>query len=437
MLKRKIEQTLLDWKHTKTNQGLLITGARQVGKTSSIEQFARDHYENTVKIDFVELPQAIELLSTATDLDDLILRITALASRPLPDGKTLLFFDEVQRCGDAITWMRYLARDGRFDVVYSGSMLGVEAYDFRSLPVGTLDIAEMFPLDFEEFCWAEGIDESLWDIVRTNFESESEIPDFIHERFTEAFYRFLLVGGMPDAVKTYVEAHDTQAMRARQRSIVSTYRADITRYVQDREHAQRIKTIYQAVPAQLNKENRRFIVSGIDKKKRFENMQSDFDWLANAGVVIPVKRVTEPRFPLGLERDDSFFKFYMNDTGLLFSTLSSADVEAVIARRNEENFGQAFENAVAQELRAHGRENLYYFSTSGTGEVDFLIEDEQTGTVLPIEVKSGRYSSRHKALDNLLAVENYHLDRAIVLHTANVHREGKILYLPIYMTGLL
>lgn len=437
MLKRKIADTLLNWKRTKTNQGILITGARQVGKTSSIEQFAREQYENLIKIDFVERPEAVELIAGASSLDDLITKITALASKPLAHGKTLLFFDEIQRCGDAMTWMRYLAQDGRFDVAYSGSLLGIEAYDYRSLPVGTLDIHEMFPLDFQEFCWAMNVDDSLWSIVESCFENRQEVPEFLHERFIDLYFRYVLIGGMPDAVQLFAKTNDTQAMRARQRSILDAYRADITRYVTNREHAQRIKTIFNAVPAQLNKENRRFIISGIDKKRRFEEMRSDFDWLSNAGVVIPVKRVPEPVFPLGLDREDSFFKFYLSDVGLLFSTLSDVDVQAVLARVDDINFGQAFENAVAQELRAHGHRELFYFNKKQIGEVDFLIEQPRTIDILPIEVKSGRYSTRHAALDKMLAVDNYHLDRAVVLHRANVQHEGAIEYLPIYMGAFL
>lgn len=438
MLKRKITDKIELWKRTKTNQGLLITGARQVGKTSTIEEFARQSYSSVIKIDFIEKPEAVEVISSATSLDDLIVRITALASNPLPaQGKTLLFFDEIQRCGDSVTWMRYLAQDDRFDVIYSGSMLGVEAYDYRSLPVGTIDILEMFPLDFEEFSWGYGIDGALWDIVRDCHAKTTPVPDFVHDKMLEAFYRYVLIGGMPEAVQVFCTTRDTQATRARQQAILNAYRADITRYVNDRTHAQRIKTIYDAIPAQLNKENRRYIVSGIDKSRRFEEMQSDFDWLVSAGVAIPVKRASEAVFPLGLNREDSFFKFYLSDTGLLFSTLSPADVEAIIAMRDTVNFGQAFENAVAQELRASGNENIYYFNKAKVGEVDFLIDAPGRPEVLPIEVKSGKSSHAHAALDHLLDVKNYHLKKAVVLHTDNVESDGKITYLPIYMAGLL
>lgn len=437
MLKRKIDETLLEWKSTKTKQGILITGARQVGKTSSIEAFAARHYRNMVKIDFVERPNAKDVITQARSLDDLVLRVTALADAPLLEGQTLLFFDEVQRCEDAITWMRYLAEDGRFDVAYSGSMLGVEAYDFRSLPVGTVDIAEMFPLDFQEFCWANGVSETLWHVMQESFFNQQPVPDYLHDRLCDLFWRYVLVGGMPEAVQVYLDTNDTHVMRVRQRGILDAYRADITRYIKDPEHAQRVKTIFNAVPAQLNKENRRFIVSGIDKKKRFADMACDFDWLENAGVVLPVKRAAEALFPLGLSLERSFFKLYLNDVGLLFSTFPPVDVEQLIMNKDLINFGSAFENVVAQELRAHGHNPLYYFNANNLGEVDFLVEEKSHPTVIPVEVKSGRYSRKHAALDKLMQVENYHLGKAVVLHPRNVEVEGSVTYLPLYMVAFL
>lgn len=437
MLKRKIEQDLLSWKQTKGKQGLLVTGARQIGKTSSIEQFASQHYENMVKVDFVEHPEAVNLIEEAHDLNDLIVRITSMASKPLPDAKTLLFFDEVQRCGDSITWMRYLAQDGRFDVIYSGSMLGVEAYDLRSLPVGTLDIVEMFPMDFQEFTWAAGIDDSLWETVEDSFKKNSEVPDFLHSRFMDLFSRYVLVGGMPEAVQTFFSSNDTQAMRARQKSILAAYRADITRYVEDKVHSQRIKTIFNAIPAQLNKENKRFFVSGIDKKRRFEQMASDFDWLTNAGVALQVTKATEAVFPLGMNEEQSYFKLYLSDVGLLFSTFPAADVQAILSLSDHINLGGAYENAVAQELRAHGHDDLFYFHTTKVGEVGFLLESGNDTRVIPVEVKSGGRSKRHAALDGLLGVKNYHIDKAYVLHRENTSSTGIITYLPLYMAAFL
>jgi len=437
MLKRKVTDLMTRWKATRTTQGLLVTGARQVGKTSSIEAFAAGNYQSVIKIDFVQTPSAVRIIQEARDLDDLLMRITTLASSPIVEGSTLLFFDEVQLCGDALTWMRYLAQDGRFDVVYSGAMLGIEAYNFRSLPVGTIDIIEMFPLDFEEFCWAHGVDDSVLAIAQECWEARTAVPDYVHDRLKGLFMRYVLVGGMPEAVQTFVQTSDTQAMRARQRSIVQGYRADVTRYVDNVEHAQRIKTIYDAIPAQLNKENRRFMVSGIDKARRFDAMRSDFDWLAEAGVAIPVKRVTDPVNPLGLTREDSFFKLYLNDVGLLFSMFSSTDVQAFLLDEDAVNFGAAFENVVAQELRAHGHEALHYYSATKVGEVDFLLESPATVAITPLEVKSGKNSRRHAALDHLMEVKNYHLVKPVVLHKFNLSEELDVTYAPIYMAAFL
>lgn len=437
MLKRKIEAKMEAWRTTKTTQGLLVTGARQIGKTYSIEAFGRKHYDSTVKIDFVEQPRAIEVISAAQDLDDLLLRITSLSPQPLSEGKTLLFFDEVQRCADAITWMRYLARDSRFDVIYSGSMLGIEAYDFRSLPVGTIDILEMFPLDFEEFCWAHGLDTALWDTSHECFASHTPVPDFIHEKLLDLWMRYLLIGGMPEPVQLLLDTQDTQRVRARQKGILSTYRANITRYIEDKPRARRVKTIYDAIPSQLNKENRRFNVSAATGGMRFERLASDFDWLEDAGVVIPARRCTQATFPLGLSEEASHFKLYLSDVGLLFSTFPATDVERLLAKAPDMNLGNVFENAVAQELRAHGHERIYYYNKRGVGEVDFLVDEAQDPLVVPIEVKSGASSHKHAALDALLEVKNYKLEGAVVLHTQNVEEQGAITYLPIYMAAFL
>ena len=512
MLERHFTKKLIEWKNSTVAKALLIDGARQVGKTSTIEDFAKNNYENVIKIDFVETPEAVQLIGEAKNLNDLLLRITSIAGRPISGSvseaisdssadrtdnsnrnvafdltddpisdspactisdsslanttnsiKALLFFDEIQKCGDVVTWMRYLADDDRFDVIFSGSMLGVEAYNYRSLPVGTIDIYEMFPMDFEEFSWACGVDASIWDVVRECFANTKPVPDFIHEKLIELFYRYVLVGGMPEAVQVFVSTSDTQATRARQASILDNYRADITRYVDDKMNAQRIKTIFNSIPSQLNKENKRFIVADIDKRRRFMSMQSDFDWLVSAGVAISVKRVTQASFPLGIDQDISYFKLYMNDVGLLFSTFSNVSVQDIVAMRNTINFGSAFENAVAQELRATGDASIFYYNRRGTGEVDFLINRPGCPEVMPIEVKSGGNSHAHAALNHLLDVKNYGVRGAVVLHVKNVEaggevsssRSGKsatsgrdnahlassaksnVVYLPIYMAFLL
>ena len=255
--------------------------------------------------------------------------------------------------------------------------------------------------------------------------------------FLDLWLRYVLIGGMPEAVQVFADTHDTQLMRARQRGILDTYRADITRYVKDRVRGRQIKTIFDAVPLQLNKESKRFIISGATDGKRFSRIASDFDWLADAGVVIPVHRATEATFPLGLSEERSYFKLYQSDVGLLFATFPSTAVEQLLARSEDMNLGAVFENAVAQELRAHGHERLYYFNKRGVGEGDFMIDAAGAPYVVPIEVKSGKSSKRHAALDALIGVKNYKLEGAIVLHRGNLEQEGLITYLPIYMAALL
>lgn len=265
MLERRAMAQLEQWHATKDSHALIVTGARQVGKAYLVERFAERHYENLVKIDFLERPEATDVIRGARDARDLLVRVTALADAPLEPGKTLLFFDEIQRYGDIITWLKYLVADGRFDVICAGSMLGTEVYDYRSYPVGFVDVLEMFPLDFEEFGWARGISPSLWDEVRGAYGSRTPLAGYLHERFMEEFRAYVLVGGMPEAVDTFSSTSDTQRTRACQAAILNAYRADITRYVTDAGHVQRIKTIYDAVPSQLNRERKRLFVNGIDK----------------------------------------------------------------------------------------------------------------------------------------------------------------------------
>lgn len=439
MLERKIEQVLSNWKACndvlETRKGLIITGARQVGKTSSIEKFARGAYENVIKIDFAEQPELMSFLSAAQGVDDLSRRITSLANKPVIPGQTLVFIDEVQLQGDAITWIKYLVQAGRFDVVMSGSMLGVEVYDFRSLPVGFVQIEEMFPLDFEEFCWSQGLSKETFAMVRECFENRTPVDDWLHDRMMRLFNLYVLVGGMPEPLQAFVQSQDTQLMRSLQHAIVEAYRVDISRYVNSPLHSQRIRAIYDAIPAQLNKENKRFVLNDINKDRRFAEMEVDFEWLRAAGVALSCLRTSEPTFPIRLNLDHSKFKLYLSDVGLLFSFLSDADVRQILSQDARINFGMIYENAVAQELRAHGH-NLVYYNSKKYGEVDFLIEQGKPQCTL-IEVKSGRGSESHRALDKLMAVENYEIDEAFVLHPGNVRCDGRVTYMPVYFAAFL
>jgi predicted AAA+ superfamily ATPase len=434
MLKRKMYDELVSWKKNKTRQSLLITGARQVGKTTIVREFAKENYEFFAELNFYENRTAITTVNAATSSSDLFFRITALTDVQLVPGKSLVFLDEIQECEDMITWAKFLEGQG-IDYIFSGSLLGIDAYNIRSIPVGYLTTKEMYPLDYEEFCWACGVGDDVFDRIRECFDSRAPIPDFIHQKMIELFYRYLLVGGMPDAVSEYVNTNDLTAVRSVQQSIYDLYLRDITKYMDSRFGARHVKTIYEAIPGQLSQENRRFVFSELNEQLRFAHLQTAFDWLEHAGVVLPVNRISEPKYPIGLAEVPGAFKLYMNDTGLLTSRLMGSVALDIINRSSSINFGYVFENAVAQELKSQGFE-LFYYNTNRHGEIDFVTQDA-LGEVTLCEVKSGKDSRSHAALNNVLGIKNYSFKNVFVLHDGNVLIEGKLCYLPIYMVSLM
>ena len=307
MFRRKVYESLQRWATRRGQTALLVTGARQIGKSYLVERLGREKYQRLLTVNLYLDKAAKRSLAEASNVADLITRLSLMADQPLVPGETLIFIDEIQELPDLMTMVKGLVQDGRFSYAFSGSMLGTELKHVRSYPVGFVTEVTMFPMDFEEFCWSQGTDPTLWDAVKECFAAREPVPDFLHEMFLDLWLRYVLIGGMPEAVQVFADTHDTQLMRARQRGILDTYRADITRYVKDRVRARQIKTIFDAVPSQLNKESKRFIISGATDGKRFSRIASDFDWLADAGVVIPVHRATEATFPLGLSEERSYW----------------------------------------------------------------------------------------------------------------------------------
>ena len=431
MLRRRAYQQLLEWKRLKTKQGLLIMGARQVGKTTLVRQFAQEQYETLAEVNFIETPGAVETVSKASDAADLRLRLSVLAGAEIVPGKTLLFLDEIQACQDMLTWLKFLSGDQGLDVILSGSMLGVDLFNVRSIPVGFMQSMTMYPLDFLEFCEANGLPESGTRQMGECFAERTPVPDYLHDRLLDLWYKYLLVGGMPDAVQTFVDTSDIHAVRNVQRDIYTTYEYDITKYVDNPVERRHIKTIYEMIVNQLNAQNKRFKFTKLGPNARFAHMQTAFDWLGYAGIALPTLKVTEPRYPLAEHADNSSFKLYMNDVGLLTSLLMrDVDVQ-ILNRRSSMNYGSIFENAAAQELLASGFE-LFYYNQGNIGEVDFLLQDA-LGEVSLCEIKSGKDYTRHNAMNNLLATRNYDFAHAYVFHDGNVRVEGKFEYLPIYM----
>ncbi len=420
MVKRKADELIRNFL-LNDKRSLLVTGARQVGKTFSIRKVGKECFDNVVEINFVEQPDAIELFSGQKGAKDLLLRLSVFTKKPLVPGKTLIFFDEVQECKEIVTAIKFLVDEGSYKYVMSGSLLGVELDDLRSVPVGYMDEIEMYPLDLLEFFEAIGVGADVISHLRTCFEEKKPVDDFIHKRMLEAIRLYLIVGGMPAAVQKYLDTNNLRRVYEEQRGIIRTYKRDITKY--DHDHKLQIEEIYDLIPSELNAKNKRFILKELNEKARFSKYENSFLWLRDAGVAIPAYNVEEPRVPLLLNKQRNLFKLFINDVGLLSPNPNI-------------NFGSVFENLVAQELYAHGfseaqQHSLYYFNSKKQGELDFVVE--YAGNMLPIEVKSGKDYERHNALSNVMENEEYAVPMAYVFSQENVQIKGRVIYYPIYM----
>ena len=434
MLRRKAWDALLSWKERKTTQALLVDGARQVGKTYLVREFARQKYEHFAELNFLENAMAARAVSSATSADEAFMRISAFVDGQMVPGSTLVFLDEVQECKEIRTAIKFLVdRYPEYDWVLSGSLLGIDLNNVKSIPVGYLDSFTLYPLDFEEFCWASGLPEQVIESARAAFEADAPIDEFVHERLLGLFHEYLVVGGMPAAVDAYVQGHNLQAVRRVQRNIMARYREDISKYAGG--HAVAVRRIFDLVPSELSQQNKRFILSDAVGKSSFDRHENDFLWLADAGVALPTYNVDEPRPPLALSRKSSLFKLFLCDIGLLACACGMDVTRDMLAGRRDVLYGAIYENAVAQELAAHGFP-LYYFKSKAMGELDFVVEHPSM-TVLPIEVKSGKTYKRHSALSRVLATENYGIERGLVLCEGNVERTGKVVYAPVYCVAFL
>ena len=426
MLNRKIDNYLKDY-YQKSRNALLITGARQVGKTYSIREFGKT-FKSFIEINFLENPDAVGLFKDAKGSADILMRLSTVTNRPMIKGDTLIFFDEVQECPEIVTAIKFLVDEGSYRYILSGSLLGVELKDIRSVPVGYMGVKEMFPLDFEEFITCAGINENVIASVRDAWLKRTPVDGFIHSKMMELFRLYLIVGGMPAAVSRYLETNNLQDVQAVQQEIIQLYKKDIAKY--DPDNKLYIEEIFNLIPPELNAKNKRFILKRLNENAKYERYDNSFLWLKNAGVAIPVYNVEEPKVPLLLARSRNLLKLFLNDIGLLAAQYADGIQMRIIRGDKDINFGSIYENAVAQELVAHGLVP-YYYNNKKRGELDFVIE--QGGKVLPIEVKSGKDYTYHRALSNILDCEEYDLQEAIVLNNDNVSVDGKISYLPVYM----
>ena len=432
MLERRIKQEIRDFLDSDRKEALMVTGARQVGKTYIIRECAKEIYKNIVEINFVENQQAVKLFENITGSKDILLRLSALTDVPMISGETLVFFDEVQECPEIVTAIKFLVEDGQYRYILSGSLLGVELKDIRSVPVGYLSILEMYPLDFREFCEANRVSQTVMDKLKECFEKKQPVDELIHEKMMELFRLYLIVGGMPAVVDAYIRTNNLKEVLRIQQGIVQLYYKDIAKY--DKDNKLYLDEIFSLIPSELNNKNKRFIMKDLNENFRFSRYENSFIWLKEAGVALPVYCVQEPEIPLLLSKSTNLFKLFLSDVGLLASMYVDGLQLKILSREKDINFGAIYENVAVQELKAHGFE-LYYFNSKKQGELDFVIEYQ--GNVLPLEIKSGKAYTRHNALDNVLKDERYAVPQALVFCNENISTVDKIVYLPIYMIGFL
>ncbi len=371
-LKRKAEKEIRRFLESKDRKSLLVDVARQVGKSYLIEKLGREYFKNFIKIDFFSDTLSRNIFTTSSNTEDIISRLSLLSDKKLEKGETLFFFDEVQECKEAVTAVKYLVQEGSYKYILSGSLLGIELYSVKSMPVGYMDSIEMFPLDFEEFCMANGVQESIITSLKDSFDNRTGVDEFIHEAMLRLFRLYLVVGGMPGVVVKYLEEKNIADAVREQENIIKRYKEDIVKY-ESIDKKLRITKAFDAIPGELNNINKRFVLNHLDSEAKADRYENTFEWLKAAGVAIPVYNAEEPVLPLRLSEKSTLFKLFLSDVGLLCSMYADSIQLRLLSGETDINYGAVYENFVSQELRAHGFERLYYFKSRKQGEADFLI----------------------------------------------------------------
>lgn len=428
MLHRKIEKAIVSWIHN-SKKALLIDGARQVGKTYIIRKILEKESCPYIEFNLIKSPELVGLLAKSTSVDDLITNLSLFTDGKFVKGKTFIFIDEIQEFKEIATKIKFWVDDGSFRFVFSGSLLGVELKSIKSAPVGYLQTLTMYPMDFEEFLQIYNFTDKLRESLHRSFINRTPVNDEVHGRMMQIFNMYLNVGGMPSAVEKFKESRSLEDVIAEHNDIIIQYRKDFTRYEAE-EKKPYLTQIYDLIPAELNKPNKRFNFSDIKKGLRFERSEENFVWLTSAGVALPVFNVTEPTVPLKLNEKSSLFKLFLSDIGMLTTIYGRATKQQLLSEDKDINNGALYENVVAQELKAHGLP-LHYYNSKRYGELDFVIEYK--GKILPIEVKSGKSYQRHSALNNIMEISNYQIHEAFVLSNYNISVIGNVVYYPMYM----
>lgn len=433
MLYRKIAADIEHHLRNMPDKILLVDGARQVGKTFIIRHVGQQLFTHFIELNMVEDSISERLFANTHSVEDFYLQVSMLAGDKMHErDNTLIFIDEIQAYPHLLTLLKFLREDGRFTFIASGSLLGVTLSQTTSIPMGSIRKLQMYPLDFEEFLYANGMNAFAIAALRRKFEAREALDEATHNKMMDLFRKFLLVGGMPDAVNTYLNEKNIQRVRDIQREIHEYYMMDASKY--DDTHKLKIRRIYEMIPSNLENKKKRVVVKDIEGKKgrTFAHYQDEFDYLVSAGIALEVRAISTPVFPLIESSRKNLLKLYLNDVGILSGILYGNNIRAIMDDERSINLGAVYESVVASELSAHGYP-LYYYDNRSKGEVDYLIDDYNSLSVVPIEVKSGKDYSVHSALNAFVKNEQYPIKQAFVLsNTREITSKGKITYLPIY-----
>lgn len=440
MLYRKIASKIESFLKSEKKRMLVVSGARQVGKSYIIREVGMKLYSNFIEVNMEEDKQSNRLFENARTVEDFMIALSTIAGAKMKDSeKTLVFIDEIQAYSHLLTLAKFLVEDGRFTYIASGSQLGIALKTTQSIPIGSIELLSMYPLDFEEFLIANGVGELLINEMRRKFEAKEALNESLHMKVMDYFRKYLLVGGMPSAVKTYLSEHNMVSVRNIHRDINLLYKNDAAKYESESLRKLKIQRIYDMVPSNLEKVKKRIVAKDIELKKgkRMADYQDEFEYLISSGITLEVQAISKPSYPLVENSGKNLLKLYMSDIGLLTGILYHNDVQPIMNDKCGVNLGSVYENVVAQELKAHGFK-LYYYDNKKNGEVDFLIDSVDLMSVLPIEVKSGKDYYIHTALNNLLKVDEYKISNGIVFsNEAKVYTNGNVIYMPIYYVMFL
>ena len=436
MLKRKIEQRLTAWKNTPNKKPLIIKGCRQCGKTFSVLEFAKRNYTHVVYLNFFENPDYTSVFAGSLEIDNIIMMLSALLGKSavFVPGETVIVLDEIQDCPEARTALKFFRIDGRFDVIGTGSLLGVKGYgkEPKSIPVGSETVIDMYPLDFEEFLWANGISDALIQMLKQHLENETPVPEALHNRMRQLLLQYTIVGGMPDAVQTFVDTRQMDEVLRIQRDIVRSYEDDMVKYA-ERKDKSRIKECFQSIPKQLSKENKKFQYSVVKKGSTAAKYAGSLQWIEDAGIIARCYNLSITELPLDGNAVEDVFKVYMRDCGLFVSMLEDGTQFDILQGNLFGYKGAIFENLIADIFGKMGRK-LYYFHKDSGLEVDFVIRHHGVCTLVEVKAATGNTKSTKTILRH---PEKYHVHHAIKLGDYNVGRNAQILTLPLYMAFLL